>query len=389
MLDNLSSEDMALKRTSVSIFLPSLAGGGAERAMLHLAEGLVNHGLKVDLVLSKAEGEYLAQVANGVRVIDLKSKYPKIFGILFSTLALKRYLQQEQPRFLLATLDIFGTSTWAQRLASVPTKVVLCVQNNLSKRFQGGRSLILKKVKFDLVRHFYPWADGIVAVSEGVAKDLTQIANLLSPNIRVIHNPVVKPNLFEKAKESIEHPWLASQKVPVMLGAGRLTKQKDFPTLIRAFAKVRTQFDSRLIIIGEGEERPRLETLVRQLGLTEDVSLPGFVDNPYKYMARSALFVMSSSWEGFGNVLVEAMAVGTPVVSTDCPSGPAEILEYGKYGKLVPVGDSNALADAIAAVLSNPPDPGILQQRSQEFSVERIVDQYLELILTHTEFSTN
>ena len=370
---------MAQNRISVSIFLPSLAGGGAERIMLHLAEGLVNRGLKVDLVLSRVEGEYLGQVTNGVRVIDLKSRYPKIFAFFFDTLALKRYLKQEQPSFLLANLDYFGASTWAQRLAGVPTKVVLCVHNNLTRRFQGGRSPILTKVKFALVRSFYPWADEIVAVSEGVAKDLSQITSLLSPNIRVIHNPVVKPNLIEKAKEAIDHPWLTAQDVPVILGAGRLTKQKDFPTLIRAFAKVRTQFESRLVIIGEGEERSQLECLVRQLGLTDNVSFPGFVDNPYAYAAKAAVFALSSAWEGLPTVLIEAMALGIPVVSTDCPSGPAEILEYGKYGKLVSVGDSDALADSIAAVLNNPPDPEMLRQRSQAFSVERIVDQYLEL----------
>jgi len=168
----------------------------------------------------------------------------------------------------------------------------------------------------------------------------------------------------------------------VLLGVGRLVMQKDFPTLIQAFALVRQRCPARLTILGEGEKRPQLEALVRELGLEAEVSLPGFVQNPYAYMARSAVFVLSSAWEGFGNVVAEAMAVGTSVVSTDCQSGPAEILEGGRYGKLVSVGDVAALAEAILATLSQPTDPEVLRQRSRAFSVDLVVDQYLEVLKT-------
>jgi glycosyltransferase involved in cell wall biosynthesis len=166
---------------------------------------------------------------------------------------------------------------------------------------------------------------------------------------------------------------------PVILAVGRLTLQKDFPTLIRAFARLRARRSARLVILGEGELRDELEALVAELGLTADVALPGFVDNPFSWMRGSALFVLSSAWEGFGNVLVEAMACGTPVVSTDCPSGPAEILENGKWGRLAAVGDAEALARAIAEALDDPNPPDV-RARAAFFSVERSVDAYLAIL---------
>ena len=208
-----------------------------------------------------------------------------------------------------------------------------------------------------------------------------RVAGLSRQQVCVICNPVVTPEIFSKAQEPVDHPWFAPGQPPVVLGAGRLTIQKDFPTLIRAFALVRAQRRARLMILGEGEERPKLEALVRELGLEEDMALPGFAGNLYAYMARAAVFVLSSRWEGFGNVLVEAMALGTPVVSTDCPSGPAEILERGKWGKLVPVGDIVALSAGVVAELDNPSLSDVAR-RAQDFSLDRIVGQYLELLLS-------
>lgn len=367
---------MNLKTTSVCLFLPSLTGGGAERAAVNLLEGFVERGLKVDLVLQNAVGTFLAKVPPEVRVIDLKSP-----GIVPKTLALMRYLRQEQPKVLLSLLDNVNSAGWAQRFTGVPTRVVVSVQNNLSQDFRGVKG----KLKPYLVRFSFPWADEIVAVSQGVAEDLARISGLAKENIRVIYNPVVTPELFEKAKEPIDDPWFAPGEPPVLLGVGRLVLQKDFPTLIQAFALVRQRCRARLTILGEGEKRPQLEALVRELGLEAEVSLPGFVQNPYAYMARSAVFVLSSAWEGFGNVVAEAMAAGTSVVSTDCQSGPAEILEGGRYGKLVSVGDAAALAEAILATLSQPTDPEVLRQRSRAFSVDLVVDQYLEVLKTDTK----
>ena len=361
---------MTIKNTSVSLFVPSLSGGGAERVALNLAQGIAERGLKVDLVLQNAVGSFVSKVPSGVRVIDLKSP-----SILSKLLALMGYLRRERPTVLLSILDHINVATWAKFITKVPTIIIVGIHNNCSQDFRG----IKGKLKPYLMGFSYPWADGIVAVSQGVAEDLSRLSGLPLKNIQVIYNPVVMPELFEKAKEPIDHPWFAPGEPPVILGVGRLVDQKDFSTLIRAFAIVREHHPSRLMILGEGEKRPQLEALVRELNLEGEVALPGFVENPYAFMAKASIFLLSSIYEGFGNVIVEAMAVGTPVVSTNCESGPAEILADGKYGALVPVGDVQALAEAILAMLNQPPNPALLQQRARDFSVDNIVGQYLEV----------
>jgi glycosyltransferase involved in cell wall biosynthesis len=203
---------------------------------------------------------------------------------------------------------------------------------------------------------------------------------LPSNKIKAIYNPIVTPELSKKLQEGVAHPWFSPGQPPVILGVGRLEKQKDFPTLIHAFAKVRQQHPARLMILGEGSEHSHLDSLVQELGLVEDVVFGGFVANPYAYMAQAAVLVLSSAWEGFGNVLVEAMAAGTPVVSTDCESGPAEILANGQYGKLVAVGDIEGMAKAIAQTLDKAPDSKLLQERADEFSLEKALTQYQQLL---------
>jgi glycosyltransferase involved in cell wall biosynthesis len=231
-----------------------------------------------------------------------------------------------------------------------------------------------------LAKQFYRKADCIIAVSEGVADDLVSVAGLARSEIRVIYNPVVTPELVARAEEPLVHPWLVPGAAPVVLGAGRLSPQKDFATLLRAFAQVRAARPVRLIILGEGELRGQLEAQAAALGVSEDIQFPGFVDNPYAYMRRAGVFVLSSAWEGFGIVLVEAMACGAPVVSTDCPVGPAEILDGGRYGPLVPVGDGGALAQSILSMLDRPMDPERLRARAGDFALDKIGRQYLEVL---------
>ena len=368
---------MSTATPSVSVFLPALAGGGAERAMLHLAQGFAERGFKTDLVLAKAEGDYLNTVPDSIRIVDLKSTSPVIVS---KTLALRRYLQQERPSVLFSALDILSSATWAQRLAGSPTRIVMCVQTHLSRQFRNHQAATMGKVRPHLVRWFYPWSDGLVAASQGVAEDVAGMTGVPVEQIRVIYNPVVTPEMLAKTQEPVEHPWFLSKDLPIILGVGRLVIQKDFPNLIRAFAIVRQQRPARLVILGEGEERPKLEALIRELGLTADVSLPGFAANPYSYMANATVFALSSIYEGFGNVVAEAMATGTSIVSTDCESGPAEILANGQYGKLVPVENPAALADAIVATLDHPSDPAVLRQRAQEFSIDRVTDQYIDVL---------
>ena len=191
---------------------------------------------------------------------------------------------------------------------------------------------------------------------------------------------MITSELLVRAKEPLDHPWLKPGAPPVILGTGRLVTPKDFSTLLRAFARVRVQRKARLVILGEGNRREELESLAQQLGVSADVALPGFVANPYPFMERAAVFVLSSAWEGFGNVIVEALACGCPVVSTDCPGGPSEILDDGAYGPLVPVGDDAAMAEAILAVLESSRDSGRLQARAAVFSEERAIDNYSDVL---------
>lgn len=358
----------------LAIFCHSLYGGGAEKAMLNLACGFSRLGIEVDLVLLRVEGAYLSQLPPEVRTIDLGGR-----RLLFSLNALLRYLRQEQPQVLLSTLDDTNIAAlWMKRLSGKEIRVVVNVQNTISQDAENATQLKTRLMP-QLVRWFFPWADAVVAVSQGVADDLLRIG-VERNRLQVIHNPVVTPELFRQAQAPLEHPWFAPGQLPVILGVGRLEKQKDFPTLIRAFAQVRQHHRARLVILGEGNERSHLESLVQELNLTADVSLPGFVANPYAYMSRAAVFVLSSLFEGLPTVLIEAMAVGTSVVATNCKSGPAEILAGGQYGKLVKVGNIQELSQAIGETLTTTPDSEALQQRASEYSLTEAVSQYQQVL---------
>lgn len=356
----------------IAFFLPSLGGGGCERAMLNLAHGFAERGWAVDIVLAKGEGPYLRQVQSGVRVVDLGAS-----RVLTSLPGLVRYLRHERPRALLSAIDHANVvALWAQKLAGVPVRVVASVHSTPSRAAVNARNLRARLMPY-WVRPFYPWAYAVVAVSKGVAEDLIRVTGLPREKVKVIYNPVVTPELFAKAKEPLEHPWFAPDEPPVVLGVGRLTAAKDFPTLIRAFALVRRERPARLVILGDGEERPKLEALVRELRIEADVLLAGFVDNPYKYMRRAGVFVLSSQWEGLPTVLIEAMALGTPVVATDCPSGPREILEEGRWGKLVPPGNPEKLARGILEALEQTTGASV---RIEPFTLEYATAHYCALL---------
>ena len=365
--------------SSLAIFLPCLYGGGVERVLVNLMrgfveQGLVEQGLKIDLVLAFVEGPYLSLVPPEVRIVDLECK-----RLRASLPALVRYLKENKPAVLLTAMeDTNLIALWSRVLAGVSTRVVVSVHNTLSQESQNATQLKRRMAPY-FARLFYPWADAVVTVSEGAAEDLARLG-LSKEQIKVIYNPVVTPDLFKKITEPPDHPWFEPGSPPVILGVGRLEKQKDFPTLIRAFAQMHKQRPARLMILGEGKDRPDLEALVQELGLEDDVALPGFVANPFAYMASSAVFVLSSLYEGLPTVLIEAIAVGTRVVSTDCPSGPTEILENGRYGKLVAVGDIKGMAEAIVSTLEEPPDSESLQLKAAEFSLEKAVAKYRQVL---------
>ena len=357
----------------IAIFLVSLEGGGSERIALNLAQGFAERGLEVDLVLQRAKGPYLDQVSDKIRIVDLRAG-----RMALAIFPLISYLLRERPPFLLSLM--MGANIIAilsKKLARLDTRLVISEHLTISVATQNAGSLRGRYLPL-LAKRIYPWADGIVAVSEGVAEDLAHILGLPRKKIEVIYNPVITPELLEKAREPVDHPWFQPGEPPVILGVGRLTEQKDFPTLLRAFALVRKERAARLVILGEGEDRPELKALVDELGIAEDVDMPGFVDNPYGYMAGAAVFALSSRWEGLPTVLIEAMALGKPVVATDCPSGAREILNDGRYGTLVPVGDAKRLATGISGMLEHPVEP--LPAWVDRFRPDCTIQAYLKAI---------
>ncbi len=361
-------------RKPIAFFLPSVRGGGAQRVIVNLVQGITERGIPVDVVLATAQGVFLDQLPAAARLVDLRAH-----RLVRSLLPLAAYLRRERPRYLVSSMSHANLiALWAARLARQSTPVMVTVHNTMSQstQEQGGLGGAMSS---RMLRTFYPWARSVVAVSRGAADDLARTSGLPRERVEVVYNPVITPEVLAQARQVPDHPWLAAGQPPVVLGVGRLTRQKDFPTLIRAFAEVRRRRPVRLIILGEGEERPQLEALVRQLDVAGDVELPGFRDNAMGYMARSALFVLSSAWEGLPTVLIEALAAGTRVVSTDCPSGPREILQEGRLGALVPVGDSSALAAAIVGALDRPAD-AVPAEALRPFTRDAAVDHYLQLI---------
>lgn len=359
----------------LAIFLPSLAGGGAERMMLHLARGVLAEGIACDLVLVTAAGPLRSLVPPGARVVQLGGK--RVLGALP---ALVTYLRRQRPEALLGTMDHASiVALWARALARVPTRVYAGVRNTLSEDARHA-SGVAERLMPHLARAFYPRAQAVIAVSAGVAEDVEGLIGRGRARVVAVPNPVVMPELATLAQATPAHPWLRQPGLRVILGAGRLTYQKGFDTLLRAFAALPDAADLRLVILGEGPEREHLESLGRDLGITARLALPGFVDNPFAYMARARLFVLSSRWEGLPGVLIQAMACGTSVVSTDCPSGPAEILQGGRYGPLVPVGDAHLLTAAMAGALAGPVQSQALQARAGVYDLHRATRRYLEVM---------
>ena len=367
---------MKQDKQKISFFLISLLGGGAERVFVNLANEFVSRGLDVDLILAQKEGPYLREVSNKVNIIDFRSK-----RVLLSLFPLVKYLKKEKPDVLISSMEHANIiAILAKIFSRSKTRIVVRVANTLSLSLQG--TMWTKRwIRLYGAIIFYRLADEIIANSNGSADDLAKTLKISRNRIKVIYNPIVIPKILRKAEEESVHPWLKHKTLPVIIAVGRLfDKQKDFSTLIKAFVELRKQKEVRLIILGEGKDRKKLENLIKELNLKNFVDMPGFADNPYAYMAKSDVYALSSQWEGLPNTLIEAMACGTPVVSTDCPSGPAEILENGKYGKLVPVGDADALAQAIIETLDNPFNPQELRKRAGYFSIENAVNKYLELI---------
>jgi glycosyltransferase involved in cell wall biosynthesis len=357
----------------IAIVLPDLRPGGVEVLSILLAEEFIRHGYDVDFVLQQTRGELINAIPVGANLIDLKVR-----RIRYAVVPLMRYLRTSQAAVLLSAMwPLSGIAVLAARASCLGCRVVVSEHTHLS------RSAAVRGMS-DIVHHragrfIYGRADSVICVSQGVRDDLLQRTGLDGRRVHVIYNPV-KPfsgSTGDVRPEIVDWWYQGGER---LIAVGSLKRAKDYPTLLRAFARLRSERDARLLILGEGAERPALEQLIGKLGLVDSVRLAGYVADPYPYLETADLFVLSSAWEGLGNVIIEALVCGTPVVATDCPSGPAEILENGRYGRLVPVGDPQALAAAMAASLAGTPDREFLRARGAEFSVERAADQYLQLL---------
>ena len=407
-------------RRRVAILIPSLFGGGAERKALLIAAGLHRRGYEVDLLLHRLICHYPDEVPEGCRLFFSSSRSdvetreslermavtprplaprPRPWRLRYPWVALAvaarrrqpsllrhtktfrptadvvAYLDREQPDTLLAMLPTAAAvATMAGCLARRPVRIVASLHGSLEHR--RGRTL-------RFAHESYPYAHAAVGVSRGVAGELAGIPGMRPDRIHTIYNPVVSADLTRKAAEPAGHRWLNEPGPPVVLAIGRLHPEKDFPTLLTAFATLLKQRPARLIVLGREVRRGLRSMLLsqtRDLRIAEHVDFTGFVENPYAFLARASLFVLSSRSEGLPTVLIEAMASGCPVVSTDCRFGPREILEEGRWGELVPVGDAKTLAEAMARTLDTPPARRALRERAAHFDVEGAIDRYEALL---------
>lgn len=358
----------------IALLVPTLEIGGVERVVANLANGLHQGGAEVDLVVGRAGGEMTRFLDARIPVFDLESGH-----MMSSVPGLVRYLRAREPEGMIAAMThSSAAAVLARAIARKKTKIVATEHNTMSRVVANTSGL-----KYRLMPLWSRWAlnsaDAIVAVSEGVADDLSAQTGIPRKRIRVIYNPVITETLYSAATAAVEHPWFRAGEPPVILAVGRLEKQKDFPMLVRAFRLIRNRRPARLLILGEGQDRGRIERVIYEAGLSEDVALPGFEHNPYRFMNRAAVFACSSQWEGFGVALVESLSLGTPVVSTDCMYGPAEILSDGKFGTLVPVGDHEAMAQALLNALDKPAQNDT-SAHLEQFTVRSVASKYLSVV---------
>lgn len=371
----LRADSAAIPR--IAFVMADLGTGGIGKMRVHLTRELVDRGLQVDLVLGRSRGPYLARVDPRVSLVPLGSSHP-----IASLPKLVRYFRRERPDVVIC--EKLRVNLAAQRacwLAGHAPRMYTSMHGVLSHKLEGenlsGRK---KRSKYRDIARAYPRNGGFICVSTGIADDLAQNFGIPRDKLHVVFNPVVTPSIVERAAAPAGHDWVDDKQTPVVVGVGRLEPQKDFDTLIRAVGLLATRRPVRLLILGDGDAREHLQGLIDRESLSAYVQLTGFVDNPYAFMARSDVLVLSSKWEGFGNVIVESLALGTPVVSTDCPAGPREILDGGRLGRLVDIADSRQMADAIAATLAQPCDRDLLRAEGARYTPQACANGYLKSI---------
>lgn len=359
------------KKCYLSVVAPLKSWGGIEGKLITLFQAFLKSGVNCELICVRGgETFYPERMPSEISIVNLPTE-----GKLDGTLALAKYLRQTRPSAILTVKDHSAQIAILARMISYnKIPIFVKVTNTMS-------IVAKKKLKRMMIRRLYPYADQIIANSEGVANDLLLNFNIPQTKVSVIYNPTLTNDIEQRSSRFINHQWFnSSDSIPIILGVGRFTYQKDFFTLLEAFSIIRSEQLCRLVILGDGPLRQPLQDKIKELDLSASVDLPGFVPDALPYMARSSVFVLSSRYEGLSNVLIEALAAGTPVVSTNCPSGSSEILEEGRLGPLVPVGDARAMAEAISSVLSNPPDPQLVQKSLQRFRSDIVAQQYLKVM---------
>jgi glycosyltransferase involved in cell wall biosynthesis len=357
------------------LVIASLEGGGAERVFVTLANGLRAEGRDVDLVLMNRAGVLLKEVKPGVNVVHLDAA-----RAMLALVPLVKYLRRVRPEAMLTTLThVSVVAALARKLARVPVRLVIreAVTSSVHHRYVTD---VRSRVVARLLRPAYRSADVVVSPSQGVTEDLVANVGIARAHVTTIPNPLDVGRIRSLALQPVTDPFAQSDERPMVLGIGRLSAQKDFSTLILAFARTIETVPAKLLILGDGEERGALEALIRSSGLDHHVAMPGFVENPFAYLKQAAVFVLSSRYEGLPNALLQALAVGAPVVATDCPGGPGEILESGRLGRLVPVGDVEAMAVAIADGVAGRIASAPLATVEQKYGTHGIVRGYLEVL---------
>lgn len=371
----------------IGMFFSGLAGGGTQRRMLALARGLVARGHQVDILVASAEGAFEAELPPGAGLVALGADWRRLpligrhrgLWVPLAARALGRRLAAAPPDVLLASSTPANLTAALVRRRAAPA-VPLVLTLNLPPSAVSARLGPGARPLRALMRRCYAGADALVAISAGVAADAAATLDLPAARIAVVMNPIDTARIQALAGQDPGHPWLAPAAPPLLLAVGKLKAQKDFPTVLEAFARVRAVRPARLVVLGDGELRQPLVHLAGRLGIGADVAFLGFVANPFAWMARARVVVSGSRFEGFSNVLAEALALGCTIVSTDCPHGPRELLDGGRHGRLVPVGDAPAMAAAMLAALDAPADPGLQRARAARFSVDRAVRGYLDVL---------
>ena len=363
----------------VSFFVPNLRIGGAQRVTVTLANALQERGYRVDLIVARSGGALTDDVQDAVRVIELDPPKTRALGIATSIPGLTSYLVEERPSVMFSQMTYGSLVATAARLLGRSETALFGVEHSEYRTRTSPRIRLVTT----MMKYAYRSTNGVIAVSNGVAESIRNATTLDLSNVRVINNPVDVDAVRDAGQTTTPHPWLAMDDLDVVLAVGRFDPRKDYETLIRAFALVHDRKPAtRLIVLGAGPTKEKVHDLVDERALTDVVALPGSVSNPYAYMTRASLLALTSRTEGLPTVLIEALSCGCPIVSTDCSTGPREILAHGEYGHLVPVGESDAVADAICTTLDGAVDAAKLRQRAEYFGVDRAVAEYESVIDT-------